>query len=299
MVNGISQLHLLPFPHGTNDQLSQFRGKNPGFDKFRQYPESIRGPNTAIGQDYLRSMSVAFFQTYLNNDTSYSPYLTSSYTQSISQDAMRLFLVQSLTAEQLQTAYGGPVPLSIEPEPIAPTPPSSSADILTEIADTGVLKAAIRTDAPPFGYLNGSGQWTGYCFDLLNALRQDLTKAVNRQMEIELVPLPSNLDNRFQLVQDQTVQLECGPSTIVQDIEGVSFSAPFFYTGTQFLVTQEPVTCDAYGLILPADDRAWRNQVSAFLNSERSTEIRNQWLADSVPEEVSTLEYCLDRQSEF
>lgn len=351
-----------------------------------QYPEAIRGPNTAIGQDYLRSLSVAFFQTYLNNDENYSPYLTSSYTQSISQDAMRLHLVQSLTAEQLQTAYGAPVPLSIEPEPIAPTPPSSSPDILTEIAETGTLKAAIRTDAPPFGYLDSDGQWTGYCFDLLNALRQDLTQAVNRPVEIELVLLPSNLENRFQLVQDQTVQLECGPNTIRQDIEGIAFSQPFFYTGTQFLVAQdtaaswnsqippdlrigalanttteqflqrqyaqspvtyfdgtngtqaaidalntntidafandsillrgeliqqqlpaanyalfpqEPLTCDAYGLILPADDRAWRNQISAFLNSEQSSRIRDQWLTASVPEEVSTLEYCLDRQDEF
>jgi ABC-type amino acid transport substrate-binding protein len=62
------------------------------------------------------------------------------------------------------------------------------------------------------------------------------------------------------------------------------------------LLPQQPVTCDAYGMILPADDRNWQNQVNQFLRSEQSTQIRDQWLADNLPEEIATLDYCLDRQ---
>lgn len=350
------------------------------------YPEILRGNNIPLGQDYLRVLSVAFFKTYLNEDPGYSPYLTASYTQAISQPEMRLNVIRDLSVDRLETAYGDPIPETLTPEPIATSTPDANESILAEIERTGVLKAAIRTDAPPFGYLDANGQWTGYCFDLLDGLRQELTASLDRSVAIELVPLPSNLDNRFQLVNDGTVQLECGPNTIRKDVQGIAFSEPFFYTGTQFLVAnqgpadpsevplpnwrigalantttqqflqqqypqanityfegdrgieaaieaisgdridalandsillrgellqqqlppqnytflpQKPLTCDAYGLILPAGDRAWRRRVSAFLNRENSIKIRDRWLTEFIPDEVSVLNDCLDQGRGF
>ncbi len=49
--------------------------------------------------------------------------------------------------------------------------------------------------------------------------------------------MPSSLENRFELVQQNTVHLECGPNTITTDQKDVSFSELFFATGTRFLVT--------------------------------------------------------------
>lgn len=64
------------------------------------------------------------------------------------------------------------------------------------------------------------------------------------------------------------------------------------------LLPQQPLTCDAYGLILPADDQAWQNQVNEF-RSEKSIQIRDQWLAANVAEQVTTVKYGFDQKSEF
>ena len=56
--------------------------------------------------------------------------------------------------------------------------------------------------------------------------------------EVGLVEISSSLDNRFSLVQDDVVHVECGPNTIRRDVEGVVFSSPLLVSGTQLLVTQ-------------------------------------------------------------
>lgn len=54
----------------------------------------------------------------------------------------------------------------------------------------------------------------------------------------------STLETRFSLVQDDIVHVECGPNTIRQDIEGVTFSLPLLVTGTQFLVREDRTNLD-------------------------------------------------------
>jgi ABC-type amino acid transport substrate-binding protein len=51
--------------------------------------------------------------------------------------------------------------------------------------------------------------------------------------------MPSTLDNRFDLVRDGQVYLECGPNTIRRDVPGIEFSNVIFATGTHFLTTPE------------------------------------------------------------
>lgn len=60
---------------------------------------------------------------------------------------------------------------------------------------------------------------------------------LNLSSEIEVIKLPSNLENRFELVEQNTVHFECGPNTIGKDKQEVRFSNPFFVSGTRFLVT--------------------------------------------------------------
>jgi polar amino acid transport system substrate-binding protein len=70
-------------------------------------------------------------------------------------------------------------------------------------------------------------------------LESQLTKKLERNaLSIQL--LKSTATNRFGLVADSLVDLECGPNTIRPDPpENTNFSAPFFLTGTQFLVKQD------------------------------------------------------------
>ncbi|MBL1210931.1 transporter substrate-binding domain-containing protein [Geminocystis sp. GBBB08] len=110
--------------------------------------------------------------------------------------------------------------------------------ILEEINRTGLLKVGVRTDAIPFGYRNNNSELQGICFDLIALIREQLRKKINRNI-ISVNIVISRLSNRFELVQDGIVHLECGPNTIrtIDDYK-VTFSKDFFISGIQFFVKE-------------------------------------------------------------
>lgn len=257
--------------------------------------------------------------------------------------------------------------------------PGFGATVLEEIRRTGVLKVGIRQDAAPFGYVDEQGDWQGYCFDLANALQASLEEQMPGK-EIQLEVVQSTLENRFEIVPDGTVHLECGPNTIRNDVPGVTFSTAFFITGTHFLIKAEnteqfafgsnlaglrmgaltgtitenfisekypqaelvrftgvtgradgvgavasneidgffsdgilligevvrqdlssdsytlvperPLTCDFYGLVLPAGDNQWRNTVNSFIDNQQAKEVWGNWFTALFPYVLLNLEHC-------
>jgi polar amino acid transport system substrate-binding protein len=111
--------------------------------------------------------------------------------------------------------------------------------VLEEIKRTGLLKIAVREDAVPFGYRDNDDNWTGVCIDFVEILRNQVRRELDQP--IILVKLfKSTLFNRFELVNDKVVALECGPNTIRDNLSyKIDFSDPFFLTGTQFLIKAE------------------------------------------------------------
>lgn len=119
------------------------------------------------------------------------------------------------------------------------TSPAKAENSLDKIQRTGILNIAIREDAAPFGYSDSRGNPQGYCLDFFALLEEQLVKKLERNT-ISVKLLKSTARNRFTLVSDNLVELECGPNTIRSDIsDDVSFSTSFFVTGTQFLVKQD------------------------------------------------------------
>ncbi|MGL5033778.1 MAG: amino acid ABC transporter substrate-binding protein [Microcystaceae cyanobacterium] len=119
------------------------------------------------------------------------------------------------------------------PFPVVAQEPS----VLEQIKQTGLLKVALREDAVPFGYRDFNNNWTGVCLDLVALLKQRVIKELDQP--VILVKLfKSTLFNRFDLVNDNVVYLECGPNTIRKDLsyDRVTFSEPFLFTGTQLLI---------------------------------------------------------------
>ncbi|NET36821.1 MAG: alpha/beta fold hydrolase [Cyanothece sp. SIO1E1] len=343
------------------------------------------GPDTDLGQQYTKALSLAFVQAHVNDRPEYRAYLSAAYAESVSQDLLDLDLVQSLTPMQLEAAFGAPPPEPILPATVATPLPDRPESILREIEQTGLLKAGIRQDTAPFSYLDDTEQPTGYCLELLNSFADQLEAQLETPIRLEIAP--STLDNRFEIVRDQTVHLECGPNTIRTDVAGVAFSTPFFITGTQFLipadkttnfdtlgsltnvrmgvlrnslteqfvqtqypqseaikfrgatgrtealqallegqidtfasdgillvgqaltqknlsptdyslVPERPLTCDAYGLILPADDAQWRSTVNAFIGSDLAGQTWDSWFSDLFPYVLLNLDYCVERALE-
>ncbi len=79
----------------TAEKLNSSKGVLP-------VPKELVGPDPAIAQIYVKSLSVAFFQTHLLKQQQYQPYLSAAYSQYISQEPLSLSFVQSLTTEELQ-----------------------------------------------------------------------------------------------------------------------------------------------------------------------------------------------------
>lgn len=348
-------------------------------------PGILRSPGPELGRKYIYALSTAFFNAYLANRQEYLPYLTSAYAETYGQEPLKLKVIESLTPAQLETAFGGPPVVPIVPPPVTTLPPVQvQGSVLQQIQRTGELRVAYRSDAPPLGYVDPQKQvWTGYCADLIDAMRDYLSRKLNDPITIETVPLQSTLANRFDLVRDRTIYLECGPNTVRSDVDGVIFSNPFFATGTQFLVRkgeeakvkppspltnmktgvlkgsltadflqqnypqaqtvlfdgqtgraagikaltageigtfagdgvlslgevlrqnlpianyslvpEQPLSCDFYGLILPADDRQWQATVNEFLASEQARQVRQTWFKNTLPQALENADFCLNR----
>lgn len=77
----------LTFSEGTND-----------------LPNFIVGPGQEVAFNYIRSISLAFFNLYLNQQPEFKPYLSNSAMQTIEKAPLPLYLIQSLTPEQLNEA---------------------------------------------------------------------------------------------------------------------------------------------------------------------------------------------------
>jgi predicted dienelactone hydrolase len=248
--------------------------------------------NSPIARDYLNAMSVAFFNQHLQGLEEYTPYLTATYTQNISQSDISIHLVQSLQSEQLEIAYGKKPPIPLSADSITIAKPSREEFILEEIQRTGILKVAVRSDAKPFGYLNSNFNWTGYCASFVNSLEDYLELKLNRPGGVQVVTLPSNEKNRARLIQQGRVHLECGPNIIESKTEGVAFSQPFFPKETKLwlksdrhnefnadLTTNDrSSTPNYYGILLPEGDRSWQSTINSFLNSPGWKQANDRWL---------------------
>ena len=197
-------------------------------------------PLPEVRRDYLQAMSLAFFEFHLRNNNELKPYLSSAYAKHISNEELPLHLVQSLSVEQLEQAYGNVSPTTPIPKAIVAQSSSKSENVLAEISKTKTLKVAMRSDAAPFGYIDNNKQvWTGYCSDMTDSLGEYLAEKLDVSGGIEVKKIPSTLENRFELVENNTVHLECGSNTIDADKTDISFSKPIFITGTRFLVTSD------------------------------------------------------------
>lgn len=68
-------------------------------------PTQVIGLSPTLARRYVKALSVPFFQTYVAQQPSYLPYLSTNYVNTISQQPLPLSLIKSLTSEQLEQAF--------------------------------------------------------------------------------------------------------------------------------------------------------------------------------------------------
>ncbi|MFQ4138557.1 alpha/beta hydrolase [Nodosilinea sp. PGN35] len=235
------QIHPFVWLQSEPKYLALFEGgthftSKPGRDGAGGIFKLLAGEHRDVGSRYYKILSVAFWNAYLRDQKEFLPYLTARYGEFISEgQPMAVDIISELSASQLEAAYGGTPPIPVMPTAIASLPAPREETILAEIARTGTLKVGLRKDAAPFGFINRDNAWDGYCGDMALSLGRYLTDHLTLASPIQVVELTSTLDNRYSLVQDGTVHLECGPNTIRSDVAGITFSNPIFVGSAQFL----------------------------------------------------------------
>ena len=112
---------------------------------------------------------------------------------------------------------------------------TAHADTLKKISDSGKITLSYRESSVPFSYLASAGAPVGFSVDLSNAVVDAVKKRLNNpNIKVELQAVTSQ--NRIPLLQNGTIDLECG-STTNNSTRGkdVQFAINHFYTGTRLL----------------------------------------------------------------
>jgi glutamate/aspartate transport system substrate-binding protein len=107
---------------------------------------------------------------------------------------------------------------------------------LKKIKDAGTVTIGNRESSIPFSYLDEKQQPVGYSMDLCNKI-VDAIKAELKMPNLKVAYNPVTSQNRIPLVQNGTVDLECGSTTNSVDRQKqVSFGDTTFVTGIKMLV---------------------------------------------------------------
>ncbi len=84
-------------------------------------------------------------------------------------------------------------------------------DTIAKVKASGVVTMGVRDSSGALSYTLGDGKYTGYHVEICNRIIANLEKAVGKKLEVKYQPVTSQ--NRIPLVQNGTVDIECGSTT--------------------------------------------------------------------------------------
>jgi glutamate/aspartate transport system substrate-binding protein len=107
---------------------------------------------------------------------------------------------------------------------------------LKKIRDTGTITLGVRDSSIPFSYNVGGVRTIGYSYDVANRIAEAVKKQLQlTDLQVKEVPVTSQ--NRITLLQNGTIDLECGSTTNnLERQKQVSFTDSIFVIGTRMLV---------------------------------------------------------------
>ena len=116
---------------------------------------------------------------------------------------------------------------------------AQEASTLRKIKDTGAITLGHRESSIPFSYYDDKQQVIGYSHELMLKV-VDTIKAETKQPNLKVSLLPVTSANRITLIQNGTVDIECGSTTNnLERQKQVAFSNSIFVIGTRLLTKKE------------------------------------------------------------
>jgi glutamate/aspartate transport system substrate-binding protein len=84
-------------------------------------------------------------------------------------------------------------------------------DTIAKVKASGVVTMGVRDSSGALSYTLGDGKYAGYHVEICQRIIANLEKAVGKKLEVKYQPVTSQ--NRIPLVQNGTVDIECGSTT--------------------------------------------------------------------------------------
>ena len=84
-------------------------------------------------------------------------------------------------------------------------------DTLAKVKASGVVTMGVRDSSGGLSYTMGDGKYGGFHIEICQRILANLEKAAGKKLEVKLLPVTSQ--NRIPLVQNGTVDIECGSTT--------------------------------------------------------------------------------------
>ena len=88
---------------------------------------------------------------------------------------------------------------------------AQATDTLAKVKASGVITMGVRDSSGALSYTLGEGKYAGYHIEICNKVIANVEKAAGRKLEVKYQPVTSQ--NRIPLVQNGTVDIECGSTT--------------------------------------------------------------------------------------
>ena len=88
---------------------------------------------------------------------------------------------------------------------------AQSNDTISKVKSSGTITMGVRESSGALSYALGDGKFAGFHIDICNRIIADLEKTVGKKLNVVYQPVTSQ--NRIPLVQNGTVDLECGSTT--------------------------------------------------------------------------------------
>ncbi len=141
---------------------------------------------------------------------------------------------------------------------------------LQKISQTATINLGHRESSVPFSYYDDRRQVVGYSHDLMLAVTESIQKELKLPaLAVKLVPVTSQ--NRIPLVQNGSVDLECGSTTHNRErARQVAFSVSIFQTSSRLLTHKDS------GVAELADLKGRRVLVTAGTTSERQLMLHSE-----------------------
>ena len=111
---------------------------------------------------------------------------------------------------------------------------TAHASTRDDICKSGVLQAGVKTDSPPFGFLDAQSSNTGFDIDLLREITKDLSASCKKTVKLVLKPVTAK--NRIEFIQNGTIDVAAATATITYArLDVVDFTNPYFLDGVRIL----------------------------------------------------------------